>query len=171
MNSNRGGLTLALVIIQHVARILSRTQSIRVTDVQGAPPTARLGLWRHILLGPVGPDVKPLNSRRRDALISTQEVEWWRRGGSDVKGWRGQVDLYRVWNVYSQRLNERKYSVSIISSFWFLFLIEQFSFGNCKNISLSTTTTKIKRFNVKLGFFLPNMEKRILFYVIGFFKI
>lgn len=44
MNSNRGGLTLALVIIQHVARILSRTQSIRVTDVQSAPPTARLGL-------------------------------------------------------------------------------------------------------------------------------
>lgn len=137
MNSNGGGLTLALVVIQHVARILSRTQSIRVTNVQGAPPTARLGLWRHILLGPVGPDVKPLNSRRRDALISTQEVEWRRRGGSDVKGWRGQVDLYRVWNVYNQRLNERIFSVSSISSFWFYFLLNNFLSHIAKTISLS----------------------------------
>lgn len=44
MNSNGGGLTLGLEIIQHVTRVLSRTQRIRVTDMQGAPPTARLGL-------------------------------------------------------------------------------------------------------------------------------
>lgn len=126
MNSDWGGLTLGLVIIQHVTRVLSRTQSIRVTDVQGAPPTARLGLWRHILLGPVGPDVKPLNSWWRDALISTQEVQRWRRGCRDVEGWRGQADLNRIWNVYNQRQNERKYSTSSNSSFWIYFLLYNF---------------------------------------------